>query len=684
MDYLSCGICFITFRLSDIMSFIEHKKSSCFIGSNIIDSKSQGEVGFFNYFENPNLLVDKLLECTRCFRKFDDAMALLMHVQIEHQLLIVKAKFKDNHLYLTKNVNEHVSINENSSYLNQDFRSMDNYLTSNQVKDTNKYNYDALNSELNKDMYKNVTNSFTQTEVSCTNHVLSYRKRRYNECFENSNLCLHNESFDQNFDEFSKKPFELFKCFGEYQSNLKLPVEKFINKSMDEYSTKTVCHDLSHAKQIVLCSCTLSASTQVNKTETDVINSTCCPCLPMGKPEVISFGVQTDFDPLFSYSDYEDLAMLLTSPNHETTEDYDLKSVQNNQAVQNENLNSRLREVNEKFDQATNTIVKTNDFSCLFKLPALINNNSSNSSSIIDTCDVGDMSCSSNSDVLLDFKQTNRLSDTSNINIKYCNINSQGLLADSTNLNVENKFNNVDFIGKTFKKCIINSGVLDNSNIKEANQNLKFIDSNVAMSHIVSFDLNKTQKKSNFDSDYWLSNKPSISKSDQTSIISLVNNKEVANSNYTCDKEKDMFIANTVHTTNSLSINCGDQRVQSSIVASINFPYICQQCGLDFRQKIHLRKHVMVHHTKQKPFKCLYCDYETVEKSHLTVHIRVHTGERPFKCRECHYSSAQNCTLKSHYLRKHPQSFITCNMCGSNTLFLTELELEKHKRMCFS
>jgi len=27
-----------------------------------------------------------------------------------------------------------------------------------------------------------------------------------------------------------------------------------------------------------------------------------------------------------------------------------------------------------------------------------------------------------------------------------------------------------------------------------------------------------------------------------------------------------------------------------------------------------------------KPFKCDHCDYSTVERSHLKVHIRVHTG----------------------------------------------------------
>ncbi|VDK40012.1 unnamed protein product [Taenia asiatica] len=109
-------------------------------------------------------------------------------------------------------------------------------------------------------------------------------------------------------------------------------------------------------------------------------------------------------------------------------------------------------------------------------------------------------------------------------------------------------------------------------------------------------------------------------------------------------------------------------------------PFSCSFCGRIYRQKVHLRKHVMAQHTKQKPFFCPHCAYTTVEKSHLTVHIRTHTGERPYICRVCHYSSTQNCTLKSHYLRKHPESKINCVACGGT--YVTELEYQNHLKNC--
>ncbi len=109
-------------------------------------------------------------------------------------------------------------------------------------------------------------------------------------------------------------------------------------------------------------------------------------------------------------------------------------------------------------------------------------------------------------------------------------------------------------------------------------------------------------------------------------------------------------------------------------------PFTCSFCGRMYRQKIHLRKHIMAQHTKQKPFYCPHCSYATVEKSHLTVHIRTHTGERPYTCRVCNYSSTQNCTLKSHYLRRHPDNKLNCVECGG--AYVTELEYHNHLKNC--
>ncbi|VDM16921.1 unnamed protein product [Hydatigera taeniaeformis] len=146
--------------------------------------------------------------------------------------------------------------------------------------------------------------------------------------------------------------------------------------------------------------------------------------------------------------------------------------------------------------------------------------------------------------------------------------------------------------------------------------------------------------------------------------------------------------SSSASSTNDLSIQPAPQTlvdpppVGKNICPSKMLPFSCSFCGRIYRQKVHLRKHVMAQHTKQKPFFCPHCAYTTVEKSHLTVHIRTHTGERPYICRVCHYSSSQNCTLKSHYLRKHPESKINCVTCGGT--YVTELEYQNHLKNCVS
>ncbi|VDP81400.1 unnamed protein product [Echinostoma caproni] len=126
-------------------------------------------------------------------------------------------------------------------------------------------------------------------------------------------------------------------------------------------------------------------------------------------------------------------------------------------------------------------------------------------------------------------------------------------------------------------------------------------------------------------------------------------------------------------------INSSVSRSPDGQLSRSDAPFTCEYCSSSFKQKIHLKKHLMSTHLRQKPFKCNTCGYATVERSHLKIHVRRHTGERPFACMLCSYRAAQNVTLKRHCLKKHQSTFIGCSSCGTQCVTLTELE--NHKKL---
>ena len=63
-------------------------------------------------------------------------------------------------------------------------------------------------------------------------------------------------------------------------------------------------------------------------------------------------------------------------------------------------------------------------------------------------------------------------------------------------------------------------------------------------------------------------------------------------------------------------------------------PYKCKQCGKYFNKSKNLIRHMKTH-TGGKPVICSDCDKVFTNKDHPVYHMRTHSGKRPYQCKKC-------------------------------------------------
>ncbi|XP_022094029.1 uncharacterized protein LOC110981102 [Acanthaster planci] len=80
--------------------------------------------------------------------------------------------------------------------------------------------------------------------------------------------------------------------------------------------------------------------------------------------------------------------------------------------------------------------------------------------------------------------------------------------------------------------------------------------------------------------------------------------------------------------------------------------FICQTCGKSFKVQAHLKRHVIMHE-EVKPFVCPFCGRRFTELSNMKVHTRVHTGEKPYVCDICKKAYSHKVSLKTHKKKEH-------------------------------
>ena len=109
-------------------------------------------------------------------------------------------------------------------------------------------------------------------------------------------------------------------------------------------------------------------------------------------------------------------------------------------------------------------------------------------------------------------------------------------------------------------------------------------------------------------------------------------------------------------------------------------PYICESCGCAFGHRSGLIRHIKFIHTKQKDFKCSFCEKRFVTKQTLDRHERVHTSIKSHMCTYCGKPFRELWTLKVHTRIHTGETPYSCDFCGQG--FKHNVVRRKHESKC--
>lgn len=105
-------------------------------------------------------------------------------------------------------------------------------------------------------------------------------------------------------------------------------------------------------------------------------------------------------------------------------------------------------------------------------------------------------------------------------------------------------------------------------------------------------------------------------------------------------------------------------------------PFKCTYCDSTFADRSNLRKHILIH-TGEKKYKCEVCQKSFTQIGNLNKHKVIHSGKKAFKCDVCDSAYTQNGTLQIHKRTHTGEKPYKCGGCDS--AFIMKAHLNQHR-----
>ncbi|XP_053675976.1 zinc finger protein 454-like [Anopheles nili] len=109
-----------------------------------------------------------------------------------------------------------------------------------------------------------------------------------------------------------------------------------------------------------------------------------------------------------------------------------------------------------------------------------------------------------------------------------------------------------------------------------------------------------------------------------------------------CFKCKQPFQCEDVFRRHQNTVQCVEHRA-----------FECTHCGKRFKQRTHLRNHLLTHAGGVRPYGCEFCTKRFKIAGDLRIHRRIHTKEKPFRCNLCPAAFIMGKQLNKHRFSVH-------------------------------